>query len=572
VVNAGRSYGATTDVTETGSGTTFSLTATWSGYHTSTPAAPGIDFSKNGSSTSTLSVPTGPDVLTLVGAVALGSQRAFQFASGTLDPNRLLRPDPLPTDASGAGNGVPATWWDSLNGDKYAEDYVRTLDRLTAGVASKVLTSQVFGLALETVDSAAAGIANGATMGLSTKWRAKMYGTAATRNHEGFLYNAGTGVGVVTTIATAFANPCAWGTLAQVGLKGISLLGAAGGSVNAYNNWQAGNKWAAAFDVLGVVGSIAQFLKFCFAAGTPLRTPTGSKAIEDFKVGDQILSRDEHDPHAPVSVQTVEAVFVRVGPLLNLYVQGRLIRTSGEHPFYVRGKGWTPANELSRGDWLETSQGEWVPVEGVEDANEVATVYNLRVSEHHTYFVGDAEWGFDVWAHNATYSKVIQNGTAPAPPKFGSAAWTNPRTGNVINRTQGVLSWQEKVGQVIKTKFIEIISGVNNAKNLVPGIKDALKIRGQLISNWFHVEAQAVAIIRALRGTRGLNSIVIEINNTHICSNCLQLATALTKNVKITIRYPSVAGGPADILYAAKTGTSSNIWNLSVRSVCIRSW
>jgi hypothetical protein len=28
-------------------------------------------------------------------------------------------------------------------------------------------------------------------------------------------------------------------------------------------------------------------------------------------------------------------------------------------------------------------------------------VYNCRVAEYHTYFVGDATWGWSVWAHNA---------------------------------------------------------------------------------------------------------------------------------------------------------------------------
>ena len=37
----------------------------------------------------------------------------------------------------------------------------------------------------------------------------------------------------------------------------------------------------------------------------------------------------------------------------------------------------------------------------VEDTGEWATVYNMRVADWHTYFVGAAEWGFSVWAHNA---------------------------------------------------------------------------------------------------------------------------------------------------------------------------
>ncbi|MEJ5277470.1 MAG: hypothetical protein WHU94_16335, partial [Thermogemmata sp.] len=28
-------------------------------------------------------------------------------------------------------------------------------------------------------------------------------------------------------------------------------------------------------------------------------------------------------------------------------------------------------------------------------------LYNLRVADYHTYFVGDAHWDFSVWAHNS---------------------------------------------------------------------------------------------------------------------------------------------------------------------------
>ena len=37
----------------------------------------------------------------------------------------------------------------------------------------------------------------------------------------------------------------------------------------------------------------------------------------------------------------------------------------------------------------------------VDDTGEYETVYNCHVAEWHTYFVGSAEWGFSVWAHNA---------------------------------------------------------------------------------------------------------------------------------------------------------------------------
>ena len=47
----------------------------------------------------------------------------------------------------------------------------------------------------------------------------------------------------------------------------------------------------------------------CFAAGTKLLTPDGPKAIEEFKVGDPILSRSEYDPNGPLQEKLVEEAF-----------------------------------------------------------------------------------------------------------------------------------------------------------------------------------------------------------------------------------------------------------------------
>jgi hypothetical protein len=87
--------------------------------------------------------------------------------------------------------------------------------------------------------------------------------------------------------------------------------------------------------------------------------------------------------------------------VLVLRVGGREIESTAEHPFWVRGKGWTPARLIGVGDELTGHQGGWVVVEGVDVLKAVRQVYNLRVADHHTYFVGRREWGFSVWAHNA---------------------------------------------------------------------------------------------------------------------------------------------------------------------------
>jgi len=43
---------------------------------------------------------------------------------------------------------------------------------------------------------------------------------------------------------------------------------------------------------------------------------------------------------------------------------------------------------LRVGDRLSSHDGRWVAVEGLQDTGECERVYNLRVAEYHTYFVG----------------------------------------------------------------------------------------------------------------------------------------------------------------------------------------
>jgi hypothetical protein len=159
----------------------------------------------------------------------------------------------------------------------------------------------------------------------------------------------------------------------------------------------------------GAAGGANMWAKrVCFVAGTPLLTPDGAKAIEQFQVGDLVLSRDEHNVEGAVEAKAVEEVFVNHGLVLYLHVGGRRIGTTGEHPFFVRGKGWLPANEIIAGDHLVGHDNQWVVVEAVERTEEFQTVYNLRVADSHTYFVGAPEWGFSLWAHNTYVAKQVK--------------------------------------------------------------------------------------------------------------------------------------------------------------------
>ena len=142
----------------------------------------------------------------------------------------------------------------------------------------------------------------------------------------------------------------------------------------------------------------------CFVAGTPIRTLEGHKLIEHLQRGNQVLSSPETDPFGPVEPRLVEEVFIRVSPVLNLHVGRRIIRVTPEHPLWVWGRGWVSAKLLEPGDKLRSDDEEWIAVEAVTDSGEVTTVYNLRVAQYHTYFVGSRKWGFSVWRTISPYA------------------------------------------------------------------------------------------------------------------------------------------------------------------------
>ncbi|HEY1187751.1 MAG TPA: RHS repeat-associated core domain-containing protein, partial [Gemmata sp.] len=180
---------------------------------------------------------------------------------------------------------------------------------------------------------------------------------------------------------------------------GVTQLGMIGAGLQKEFNWTQSILAAAG----GAAGELMTYrmTRACFTAGTPLLTPSGAKPIEQFQVGDVLFSRDEHNLEGPVEPKVVEEVFIRHAPVLFLHIGGRRIGTTGEHPFWVRDKGWLPANQIVAGDHLVGHDNQWIVVHAVEATDEYQTVYNLRIADHHTYFVGKEEWGWSVWAHNS---------------------------------------------------------------------------------------------------------------------------------------------------------------------------
>jgi len=67
---------------------------------------------------------------------------------------------------------------------------------------------------------------------------------------------------------------------------------------------------------------------------------------------------------------------------------GESIEATAEHPFYIKGKGWNPANSLKVGQALQLHNGSTVVIKEIDTSVCIEKVYNLTVANTHNYFCG----------------------------------------------------------------------------------------------------------------------------------------------------------------------------------------
>jgi hypothetical protein len=138
----------------------------------------------------------------------------------------------------------------------------------------------------------------------------------------------------------------------------------------------------------------------CFVAGTPVLTSGYSyKSIEQIRIGEKVLAKDvvtgEEAFKAVVEVEKHQST-----RLIKLLAGSDTILVTPEHPFFVQGR-WKPADSLEKGDRLIITTSHqyiaavlpYLPRSSIEvdtiiSIDTLATVYNLKIEEAGTYFVG----------------------------------------------------------------------------------------------------------------------------------------------------------------------------------------
>ena len=86
----------------------------------------------------------------------------------------------------------------------------------------------------------------------------------------------------------------------------------------------------------------------CFTAGTKVQTDEGEKNIEDIKVGDRVLSKDEITGEQAYKEVTVLHRNEK-DTTYRLSAGYQIIETTDNHPFWAEGKGWVLAVDLKVG-------------------------------------------------------------------------------------------------------------------------------------------------------------------------------------------------------------------------------
>lgn len=147
----------------------------------------------------------------------------------------------------------------------------------------------------------------------------------------------------------------------------------------------------------------------CLAAGTPVMTATGLRAIDKLSVGDLVLSKDEKT--GQLAFKPVVRTTVRPkSQLVGFRIGQEWVVCSKGHPLWVSGSGWTKAEDLESGMLIHTQTGFETIAEYRQDT--IAKTYNLEVEDFNSYFVGEAM----LYSHDNTL-RAFSNGSVPGLAK-----------------------------------------------------------------------------------------------------------------------------------------------------------
>ena len=237
----------------------------------------------------------------------------------------------------------------------------------------------------------------------------------------------GTGTAALCAVASTFVGAAKGAVIGAVtGAVSGAVTGAVTGAVEGYkeDGWDGvlsgAGKGALKGAVEGaqdgllsgmVMGGIGGAMNpsFCFVAGTTVLTTLGKKAIETIQIGDTIPCVD-HITGEAAEKKVISTSVNKVNRIVELDIDGEIIKCTETHPFQVKDRGWVDACNLNCGDIVYTKDWNTSTIKSVSllELDEPVEVFNFEVEDYHTYYAGD-RWFL---VHNINCTNK--------PPKFHS--------------------------------------------------------------------------------------------------------------------------------------------------------
>ncbi len=145
----------------------------------------------------------------------------------------------------------------------------------------------------------------------------------------------------------------------------------------------------------------------CFTADTLiLMAEAPPKRIDQIRVGDEVLCKDDGDPYGAPRRRVVDSLkqhpptaLVSVHVLDEFGVE-LVSRTTGNHLIWTREAGWLQARKLEPGQHVIGHDNRLHEILKVVDNGEVEPVFNFSVAECHTYFIANQDGAMSVLVHN----------------------------------------------------------------------------------------------------------------------------------------------------------------------------
>ena len=211
----------------------------------------------------------------------------------------------------------------------------------------------------------------------------------------------------------------------------------------------------------------------CFTKGTLISTEQGHIPIENIQVGDYVYS--ENPETGEQGLKRVLQVFEKdTDVLIRLEINDEVVITTEEHPFWIIGKGWTEANNIELGDYVQrrNKEPEQITNKSIIKLESPVIVYNLEVEDWHTYYVSNAS----ILVHNKCSLKFARKSASQIERMVGVKSGTFHRimkpkilksAGNQILKKVGknpdILIAQDGTIQLVSTikRGVSVITKLN---------------------------------------------------------------------------------------------------------------